>query len=197
MLEHELYGFTIYSLWKANHNPKRPTNSPLNDPNKQCDSSVTKSNTLREEKETVETKLDELECQSLRGNLLFYCLPENDMENCVSTIKELCTKVLEIPSAKDHLIEKAHRIGRKSHGKPRPILATYHYIAEREDVRLKSYDKADDLKKAGYGVGINLPKTVRDVRRTLYEPMRAARQEGKRVKFVGKRLFINDTLYRQ
>ena len=119
---------------------------------KQCDSLVTKSNMLREEKETMETKLDELECQSLRENLLFYSLPENDINNCVSTIKELCTKVLEIPSAKDHLIEKAHRIGRKSHGKPRQILASYHYIAER-DVRLKSYDKADELKKAGYGVG--------------------------------------------
>jgi len=119
---------------------------------KQCDSLVTKSNMLREEKETMETKLDELECQSLRENLLFYGLPENDIKNCVSTIKELCTKVLKITSAKDHLIEKAHRIGRKSHGKPRPILASYHYIAER-DVRLKSYDKADDLKTAGYGVG--------------------------------------------
>ena len=81
-----------------------------------------------------------------------YGLPENDMENCVSTIKELCTKVLKITSANDHLIEKAHRIGRKSHGKPRQSLASYHYIAER-DVRLKSYDKADELKKAGYGVG--------------------------------------------
>ena len=122
-----------------------------------------------------------------------YGLPENDMENCVSTIKELWTKELKITSAKDHLIEKAHRIGTKSHGIPKPILASYHYIAER--VRLKSYDKADDLKKAAYGVGINLHKTMRDTRRPLYEPMRAARQEGKRVKFVGKRLYINDILY--
>lgn len=163
---------------------------------KQCDNLVSKTNTLRDEKETMETKLDSLECQSLKNDLIFYGLPETEMENCVSTIKELCTKVLDIQSANNHLVEKAFRIGRRSQGKPRPILATYHYNAEREEVRLKSYDKADDLKKAGYGVGINLPKAVRDARRTLYEPRQAAKQEGKRVKFVGKRLYINDTLYR-
>lgn len=174
----------------------KSTHDELKTLKKKCDSLDSKSKVLEKEKDELESKLDDIESKSLRTNLLFYGIAEQDTENCINSVKDVCKSILDMPDASQHLIERANRIGRKSGGKPRPILATYHYYAEREAVRLKSYDKADDLKKAGFGVGIHLTKSIRDARKPLYEPMRQAKQEGKRVKFVGKKLYINDTLYR-
>lgn len=187
------YQSSAYESAKADMNSAQDELKKLK---KKCDTLEANTNYLKQEKDFIESKLDDMEAKSMRGNLLFYGLPEQNTESCIHTIKDLCKNVLEIPNSQDHVIERAQRVGRQTAGKPRPILATYHYLSEREAVRLKSFDKAEDLKKAGYGIGIQLPRSVRDARKPLYEPMRTAKQEGKRVKFVGKKLYINDVLYK-
>jgi hypothetical protein len=97
--------------------------------------------------------------------------------------------------ADTYLIERAQRIGEKG-SKSRPILVSYHYFAEREAVRLKSYDKSGELKAAGVGIRIQLPKAIRDARKPLYDVMDNAKKAGKTVRFVGKNLFINGKLYK-
>ena len=37
------------------------------------------------------------------------------------------------------------------------------------------------------GIGAQLPKSIRDARKSLYPAMEKAKDEGKNVKFVGKR----------
>lgn len=85
-----------------------------------------------------------------------------------------------MPEADTHLFESVKRVSPKRGSKPRPILATYHYFSEREAVRLQSYDKSEELKAAGYGIGIQLPESIRDARKPLYEPMKEAKKRPER-----------------
>lgn len=54
---------------------------------------------------------------------------------------------------------------------------------------------AEQLKALNMGVGAQLPKEIRDARKPLYPIMKKAKDEGKNVKFVGKKLFINGNEY--
>jgi len=59
-----------------------------------------------------------------------------------------------------------------------------------ERVLLERWVKASDL-----GVGVQLPKAIREARKPLYEHVKKAREEGKKTKFVGKKLYINGVEY--
>ena len=72
----------------------------------------------------------------------------------------------------------------------RPIVVKFHYYHERELVRKWSFDYADVMKQANMGVGAQRPKDIRDARKPLYPAMKKAKDEGKELKFVGKKLFI-------
>ena len=50
------------------------------------------------------------------------------------------------------------------------------------------FDCSEALKVANQGVGAQLPKSIRDARKPLYPAMKKAKDDGKNVKFVGKKL---------
>ncbi|XP_060562988.1 uncharacterized protein LOC132722497 [Ruditapes philippinarum] len=183
------------NAYEANMVEMKSTKDELKNLKRKCDSLESSSKYLVGEKEKIESKLDEMESRSMRVNLLFYGVTEEEHENCTSRVKNVCKDILGMPEADTYLIERAQRIGKKG-SKPRPILVSYHYFAEREAVRLKSYDKSGELRAAGVGIGIQLPKAIRDARKPLYDVMENAKKAGKTVRFVGKNLFINGKLYK-
>ena len=125
---------------------------------------------------------------------MFYGIAEGgDDENCEDPVKVLSKETLKVTSA--HQILRAHRVGRMSGVKVRPIVVKFHYYHERVLVRKKSSEYADALKTAKLGVGAQLPKDIRDARKPLYPAMKQAKGEGKDVKFVGKKLFIEGNEY--
>ena len=77
-------------------------------------------------------------------------------------------------------------MGPKSATKTRPIVAKFHYYEQREQVRKLSFDASDALKAANLGVGLQIPKEIRDARKPLYPAMKQAKDAGKNVRFVGK-----------
>ncbi|XP_045160700.1 uncharacterized protein LOC123525618 [Mercenaria mercenaria] len=162
---------------------------------KKCDSLEPSSKHLEHEKEKLESKLDDMESRSMKVNLLFYGIPEQEFEECTARVKSVCKDTLQMPEAETYLIEHSQRVGRKG-AKPRPILVTYHYFSEREKVRLKSYEKSDELKTAVYGTGIQLPKAIREARKSLYVTMDTARKAGKNVRLAGKNLYIDGKLHK-
>ena len=127
----------------------------------------------------------------MRDNLMFYGIKEGgEAENCSELVKDVCLNVLHVDNANDMLFDRAHRVGQKS-ATARPIVVKFHYYTDREKVRQASFTYSDDLKTAQFGVGAQLPKGIRDARKPLYPVMKKAKDEGKNVKFVGKKLFIN------
>jgi hypothetical protein len=156
-----------------------------------------KSQSLTEQKEQMEETIINLEMQSLQKNLLFYSIPEEGKtENCQDLVKKLCKETLNMDDADSLVFEKIHRLGKKSGDKARPILATFRYQEQRERVRSASFEATDELKEAGRGVGAQLPRAVREARKPLYHKMEEAKRAGKQIKFIGKKLFIDNVEYK-
>jgi hypothetical protein len=161
---------------------------------KSCIEIENKSRELQQQKAQMDEQLTALEMQSLQHNLLFYGIPEEGKnENCQELVKKMCSDTLK--NADTLLLEKAHRLGKRTGDKVRPILAKFFKLDERERVRSASFELADELKAAERGVGAQLPRSVRDARRPLYPKMEQAIKDNKSVKFVGKKLFINNVEY--
>lgn len=153
--------------------------------------------TLNDNSAKVDSKLLDIETRSMRDNLMFYGIPEEgENENCEILVKKLFDNVLKIPQSENFLFDRVHRVGRKS-GKPRPIVAKFHYYSERERVRQASFNYGEQLKAANMGVGAQLPKDIRDARKPLYSAMKKAKSDGKNVKFVGKKLLIEGEEYKE
>ena len=63
-------------------------------------------------------------------------------------------------------------------------------------VRSKSFEHADNFKKANLGIGTQSPKEIREARKTLYTIMEQEKAKGNAVKMVRDRLYINGKLYK-
>ena len=101
--------------------------------------------------------------------------------------------MLHFHNASNILFDRVHRVGQKS-AKTRPIVAKFHYFTDSEKVRKTSFDYTNELKAANLGIGAQIPKEIRDARKPLYPAMKKLTME-KNVKFVEKKLFINDAEY--
>ena len=124
----------------------------------------------------------------MKQNLLFYGIAVGgEKEDCGEAAKEVLRSVLKIPNAGDILFDNLNRVGQFSGGKVRPIVVKFHYYTDREKIRQAAFAAADELKAANLGIGAQIPKKVRDARKPLYPIMKKAKEDGKTVKFAGKK----------
>ena len=63
-------------------------------------------------------------------------------------------------------------------------------------MKSRSYERANELKQANKGIGMQWPQQVREARKALYPVMQQEKQNGKNVKLVRDKLYIDGTLYR-
>ena len=77
-------------------------------------------------------------------------------------------------------------------------MVKFHYNHHRERVRKASveHDNQQEMKRQNIGIGVHLPKDIREGRKPLYDVMRQAKNADKEVKFVGKYLYIDGLLYK-
>ena len=155
---------------------------------------------MKQNQESLNAKLIDLESRSMRENLLFYGLPEGgDGDDCDALVKAFCTDQLEMRGDYVHnmiflIFDRAHRVDQKAGSKVRPIVLKFHYYTEREKVR-QTFNFTDKLKSSNHRVGVQLSKKIRDAKKPLYSVMKKAKDEGQHVKFVGKKLYINGKEY--
>ena len=162
-----------------------------------CTNMKTDADMLRQKNAALESKVTDLESRSMRDNLLFYGIPERGQhENCEELIKQVCVETLELEEAETMKFDRVHRIGMHSTSKIRPIVAKFHYFKEREQVRQKAYEKSNTLKSANMGIGKQWPSEVRDTRRALFPIMQREKSNGKNVKLVKDKLYVNDIEYK-
>ena len=94
------------------------------------------------------------------------------------------------------IFDRVHRTGLHDNTKIRPIVAKFHYYAERERIRQRSYDFRETLKQCNQGIGVQMPYSVREARKSLYPIMRQERDKGnENVKMVRDKLYINGKPY--
>ena len=145
---------------------------------------------------SYKSQILDMQCRSMRDNLMFYRIPEERGEtddSCVEKVLGLIEDVLGIENARDTIkLHRAHRIGKFNASKIRPIVAKFAFFPDREKVRTS----AGKLKGTEYGISQQFPREIMDKRRELVPIMKKARSEGKDAYLVVDKLYIDKVLYK-
>ena len=165
----------------------------LNEMKKTCSDLKRDTQNLKESNIHINDRVTELECRSMRDNLIFYGIPESQNEDCEKLIKSMCVETMNIDTAAGFTVDRAHRLGSDKQRKPRPVVVKFHYPKEREIIRQKSFDRVinDRMRQQNLGVGEQWPKHVRDTRRELRPLMQREKEKGNNVRLVRDKLFVN------
>ncbi len=147
----------------------------------------------RAETQMLTEDIIDLQCRSMRDNLLFFNIVEEDDEekdeDCSAVIQDFCKDKLEITEPIE--LDRVHRMGKKKQGKIRPIIAKFRNYEQRDLVR-KSSRK---LKETNFSISEQFPKVVQERRKKLMPIFKKARLEGKKTALVRDRLYIGEKLY--
>ena len=88
----------------------------------------------------LDTVID-LKARSMRDNLLFHNVPEDEKENTSDKIYKIFEENLQISDARAKIkIDRSHRVGRKrdSNRKLRAIVVKFNYFQDREHIRMNA-----------------------------------------------------------
>ena len=174
----------------------------------QCKQLNKRQKELEEESDRLnklDSKLLDLESRSMRENLLLFGIEEergfrnDNNEACIMKVQEFLRDNLEFEEGDIRQIEidRAHRIGRKRDDTMRPMVVKFHSYVDREKVRLRGNDLREHLRRKKLAVKAQWPKEIIDKRKPLYPIFQKAKDEGKNVRFVREKLFINGIEYSQ
>ena len=155
---------------------------------------TTKLEKLEKDNATLRDKIVDIQARSMRDNLLFFNIPEQDKEITTEIIHNLLETKFQIKDAKEVIkIDRSHRIGKKREGnrKPRPIVVKFNYHQDREHVQLNT----KKLKGTNIGVSEQFPEEIESVRKALYPELKKAKAEGKRAKLVRDKLIIEGQIF--
>ena len=144
--------------------------------------------------QSLEDTVTDLQCRSMRDNLLFFGLAErkNGRENCVTLIDDFCETQLGLSSVSDN-IERAHRLGgwNEERTKPRPVVVKFASYRMREKVR----ERARRLAGTSFSIQEQFPKKIQERRKTLIPIMNEAKRNRKSTKLVKDKLYIDGVEY--
>ncbi|CAG2219170.1 unnamed protein product [Mytilus edulis] len=134
-------------------------------------------------------QLEQLQCENLRDNLMFFGIEEEEGEDCIDCIRSICALSLEIREPIE--IASAFRMGKKfvskstrTVRKPRPIIVKRQ---QRDTVRQNSRK----LKESTISISEQFPKAIHEKRKLLFPVYKKAKEAGKRVSFNKDKLFID------
>lgn len=105
-------------------------------------------NSMRSDFEKLNERHLDLQMRSMRYNLIFEGILETQEENTEEILKEFLKSEINITN--EPQFHRVHRMGRKTQGRPRPIVAKFVLHIEREKVR-----KAASTTLRGKPFGIN------------------------------------------
>ncbi|WAR21092.1 hypothetical protein MAR_015066 [Mya arenaria] len=87
-------------------------------------------------------------------------------------------------------------LGNERGKQPRPVTARFSDFKTRETVRKLSYEKREHIKANNLGIGIQFPNEIRESRRKIRPLMRKLQSEGRSVKLVNDKVYVDGQLYR-
>ena len=133
----------------------------------------------------LEDAIVDLQCRSMKNNLIFTNLLEHPEEDTERKLRIFIHDELGI----EHHIAfgNVHRFGKKTNGKIRPIVARFIHHRDLRQV----LDNATWLRDTRFGVHEQFPKVIEDKRRKLYPVLKQAKRERKNAVLVRDRLYIN------
>ena len=157
---------------------------------------------LKEKKTALEKRIIDNQSRSMRDNLIFYNVKEDEKfteEEKVDTEAVLVKFIKEEMKVKSEIrFERVHLMGKAKQGTdgsiiPAPIVAKFSFFKQREEIRRA----AVNLKGSKAGVSRQFPPEINAIRKRYWPTLKQARQEGKRAKMVVDKLFIDGILYKE
>lgn len=148
------------------------------------------SEAVQNEAEAFHKRLDDLEDRSRRDNLLFHGLPDTQNETWDESEKLVREKLLsemdlELPS---EAIARAHRLGKFSNDKCRPVIVKFTNFKIREAV----FTDRSKMKNAGIKVTEDFCLSTRNARKKLFDFGQAS---GEKYAIRQNKLFIKNKCY--
>lgn len=134
-----------------------------------------KYNNLTYKIEQQERKIEYLERQNRRKNLVFFGITEDESNylHLQSKIINIISEVMKTPCLQSD-IEYIRRIGKKQ-GNPRPVTVTFLTMGKKLEV-LKN---KRSLSNSNYNISEDFPKHILEKRKMLQEEIRQLREDGK------------------
>ena len=134
-----------------------------------------------------------LEVYSRRENLRFLGIPESESaeEDTKEVVYNFLTRELELEGAREIELQRVHRLGKKTPGVSRPIIARFLKFPERQRVFKRALEVKDEIEVKIYA---DYPKEIQERRKKQWFKIKRAREEGKLASFSKKepdKLFID------
>lgn len=134
---------------------------------------------MKTKEQELVVKLDSLENQSRRSNVVFYNIDEKEGESwseCEGAVIKLAKEKMGVP-VESRDIERAHRLGKKSKGRHRPIIVKFLSFKTKEEILANS----NKLRGSNITVSEDFSARVRAVRKELIQHMEPLKKKGHRV----------------
>lgn len=147
---------------------------------------------LKESRKSESERVLEMEWRSMRDNLLFHGIQEEEEEDTEVVVEKFIKEEMQV-NTDGIQFARVHRLGPKKAGKSRPIVAKFERFKEREAVRFS----AKNLAGKKYGVSEQLPKEWTEKRKSLMPKLREAKALGQKAKFVKDKLIVSGQIVAQ
>lgn len=153
---------------------------------------------LTSENKKLKAAVLDLQCRSMRDNLLIMGIQEQPYES-YQAAESLARSFLRNhlgfseEDAKAIQIERAHRLGRRLSGKSRPIVIKL--VSSKQVDHILSLSKM--LKGSPFVITKQYPKEVVEKRRELFPVMISLKEQGHKVRLVLDKLYVNGELFNQ
>ena len=149
----------------------------------------TELETLRKEREELKAAITDLQCRSMKNNLIFTGLAESSNENTEHVLRDFILQELGVEC--DIEFGNVHRFGKRRDGNPRPIVARFLFYKDLSMVKSKAYR----LKSKPYGINEQFPAVIEEKRKKLYPVAKRFRLAGHKTKLVRDKLFVDGRPY--
>ena len=142
--------------------------------------------------------MNDLESRSMRENLLFHGIEENQNDDCVQLVKTFCEDELLISHTivENIAVDRTHRMRRVEVDSIRPIVVKFHKYSDRELIRDKASDLRNIRKSKNYTVKSQVPFDVKEKRKPLYSVFEAEKAKINRCKFVPGKIIYQRAVVR-
>ena len=150
---------------------------------------------MKQELDSTRKKLDDLENRSRRNNIVVYGVAESGQETWDNTEDKLCetlTENLAMDVTKDHF-ERVHRIGKRTQGKDRPIVAMCGRYKTKEQIIRAARDRKPD----GLYINEDFSEAVRKERKALSGLMKTKRENELTAYLSYNKLIVKNTQGKQ
>ena len=151
----------------------------------------TKQHNQEQEIKIIKEQLLQDQTRSMRCNLVFYGIKEQNDEDPEDVVRGFIEQVMNI-NTRNIEIERSHRIGARHRDRVRPLVVKFLRYKDKEWVRKAAPDK---LKGSHFGISEQFPREIANRRKLLIPIMKQEKRNRKKATLVVDKLYTDNATY--